>query len=171
MATLKKLEPELKEALGTLLDLQSRYELLIEKSNEGKLKDDEEAAKYIDEVVNRYTVIKSTSPTSSALQAKKEAYLPLLRAHAAEVSVLTFSKPGDLAFRLKQLDFEPSKIDEITKGLEQAGGDDDCLAVLLSSIIITSATCKDDHHHGHGYGHSSYVVSSSGGFGTRHGHG
>ncbi|MCW8410042.1 coiled coil protein [Legionella sp. PATHC035] len=165
MPTLKKLTPEVKNALGNKYDFQARYEGLIQKSHEGQLKDNQDAVQYIDDVVKRYKMIKGTSPSSSDLQAKKETYLPLLRAHAAEVGIHTFSKPGDLASRLKELDFEPSKIEEISKGLEQAGDDD--LLAILSSLIITSATCDDGHHHHHHH-HRSEVIVSTPGYGSHH---
>lgn len=168
MPTLKKLTPEVNNALGNKFDFQTRYEGLIQKSNEGQLKGNEDAIRYIDDVVRRYNMIKGTSPSSSDLQAKKEAYLPLLRAHAAEVGIHTFSKPGDLASRLKELDFEPSKIEEITKGLEQAG-DDDFLAILLSSLIVTSATCEEGHHHHHHHSQTTITVPTPG-YGNHHYH-
>ena len=172
MPALKKITPEVKEALGTLNSFETRYAGLVKKSEEGQLKDNQDAIQYIDDVIKRYAMIKKTSPSASAAQAKKEAYLPALRSHAAEIGVLTFSKPGDFASRLKELDFEPSNIEEITKGLEQAGGDDDLLATL-SSLVITSAICGDDghHHHHHGYHHGpSAVVTSYGGSRNNHGH-
>ncbi|MCE0723099.1 MULTISPECIES: coiled coil protein [Legionella] len=168
MPTLNKLTPELKDALGKINDLVSRYEALGEKSESESLRDNQNAIQYVDDVIKRYNLLKKTSPSSSVLQAKKESYLPLLKAHAAEVGILAFSKPGDLASRLKELDFEPSKIDEITKGLEQAGGDDDLVAILLSSLVTseTLLTCSDNGHH---HGHPHTTVTSYGGS-HHHGH-
>lgn len=166
MPTLNKLKSELKDALGKINDLVSRYDALYEKSQSESLRDNQDATQYVDDVIKRYNVIKKTSPKSSELQEKKESFLPLLRAHAAEVGILAFSKPGDLASRLKELDFEPSKIDEITKGLEQAGNDDDLLSIIVSSVVTseTLLTCSDSHHHGHPHA----TVSS---YGSSHHHG
>lgn len=164
MPILNKLKPELKEALGTMSNLVGQYDGLLEKSKTETLRGSPEATQYMDDVIKRYNLIKKTSPTTSASQTKKETYLPLLREHAAEIGILSCSKPAELASRLKELDYEPSKIEELTKGLEQAGGDDDLIAILLSSFITseTLLTCSDSHHHGHpstivtSYGHGSH---------------
>ncbi|HHT0592675.1 TPA: coiled coil protein [Legionella anisa] len=168
MPILNKLKPELKEALGTINDLVSRYDALLEKSKGESLRDNQDAVQYVDDVIKRYKLIQRTSPGSSALQAKKESFVSMLREHAAELGIFTFSKPGDLASRLKELDFEPSKIDEITKGIEQAGGDDDL--VILSSLVLTSetlVTCADGGHH---HGHPHATVTSYGSASHHHGH-
>ncbi|KTD42040.1 hypothetical protein [Legionella parisiensis] len=168
MPALNKLNPELKEALGTMSDLVSRYDELVEKSKKESLRDNQDATQYVDDVIKRYNLIKKTSPRSSALQEKKESFLSLLKGHAAEVGILAFSKPGDLASRLKELDFEPSKIDEITKGIEQAGGDDDLLSLIISSVVTseTLLSCPDGHHHGHPFA----TVTSFGSGSHHHGH-
>ncbi|HHF7365031.1 TPA: coiled coil protein [Legionella bozemanae] len=165
MPTLNKLKPELKEALGKMGDLVSRYDELVEKSKKESLRDNQDATQYVDDVIKRYNLIKKTSPGSSALQEKKGSFLSLLKGHAAEVGILAFSKPGDLASRLNELDFEPSKIDEITKGMEQAGGDDDLLSLIVSSVVTseTLLTCSDSHHHGH-----PHASVTSYGFGSHH---
>lgn len=84
--------------------------------------------------------------------AQKESYLSLLKQHAAEMSICSFSKPEDLASRLERLDFEYDMINEMTKKLEQAGGDEDTCIAFLSSLLVINlslASCGDSHHHGH----------------------
>ncbi|STY28723.1 coiled coil protein [Legionella wadsworthii] len=158
MPKLEKLSPELKEALGTMSNLVSRYETLREKTE--SLRDDAEAIQYVDDVIKRYSLLKKTSPAMSAAQAKKEAFLPQLRKHAGELCSYSFSKPGDLANRLKELDFTPSEISEASKGLEQAGGDDELCCCLVGSSLaldtILSCLNNGSHHHGHPHAHMSY---------------
>lgn len=152
MPVLNKLTPELKDALGQMSNLASRYDVLLEKSKGESLRDNQEAINYVDDVIKRYQTLKATSPHTTVLQAKKESYLDLVKQHAAEISVYSFSKPTDIGARLKQLDFAPDAIAEITKKIEQAGGDEDTFAILLSSFItseLTLADCGGSHHHGH----------------------
>lgn len=58
MPTLNKLKPELKEALGKMGDLVSRYDELVEKSKKESLRDNQDATQYVDDVIKRYNLIK-----------------------------------------------------------------------------------------------------------------
>lgn len=152
MATLKKLKPEQKEALGSMNNLVQRYDGLLEQSKTETLKDSPEAIQYIDDVITRYLMIKKTSPATQSSQAIKEKFLSSLREHASELSILSFSKPAELTNRLNKLDLEPSYINKIANGIEQPGCDDDLLAILSSGLIATShtlAVCAGSHHHSH----------------------
>lgn len=110
MPILNKLKPELKEALGKINDLVSRYDALLEKSKGESLRDNQDAVQYVDDVIKRYKLIQKTSPGSSALQAKKESFVSMLREHAAELGIFTFSKPEILHPDLKSWISNPVKL-------------------------------------------------------------
>jgi hypothetical protein len=151
---LKALTPEAREALGKTSGLAPRYDALLVKSKSESLRDEQDASKYVDDIVKRYRTINATSPSTEKLQQTKDAYLAQLKQHGAEVGVMSFSKPGDVASRLQELDIEPDTIAKITKGMEQAGGDDEIGAILLSSLITSETSlglCSGGHHH-HGHG-------------------
>lgn len=152
---LKTLSTETREALGKTSGLAARYDALLEKSNSESIRDDKDAVQYVDDIVKRYKIINATAPSIEKLQKTKDSYLAQLKQHGAEVCVLSFSKPGDVASRLQALDIESDKIAEITKGMEQAGGDDDW-AILLSSLITSETLlglCSGGHHHHHHHPH------------------
>ncbi|WP_454785157.1 coiled coil protein [Legionella sp. WA2024007413] len=155
MPILKKLEPELVKALGKTKNLEEQYETLRVKGKDESLRDNQDAIKYVDDVIKRYKLIKGTSPSSLDLQVQRESYLKLLKEHAAEVTVLSFSKPEEVASRLKELDFAPETIDSMIKGMEQAGTNEDtCIAILVSIITseITLESCGRNEH-----GHPSVI--------------
>lgn len=154
---LNKLSSETTNALGKMTNLASRYEALRAKNANESLRDDKDAGDYVDDLIKRYKQIKATSPVKEAMQATKDAYLLQLRHHAAEVSVLSFSKPEELTARLQAVDLPADVIDKITKGMEQAGGSDELALFVCSTITSESliATCSEgnSHHHGHGHHH------------------
>ncbi|KTD03972.1 coiled coil protein [Fluoribacter gormanii] len=151
MPILNKLQPELLKALGKSRDFEEQYEVLRAKSKSESLRDNQDAIKYVDDVIKRYKLIKGTSPSSSDLKVQRDTYLQLLKEHAAEVSVLSFSKPEDVASRLNELDFDSDTIDKMTKGLEQAGNDEDTCIALLSSLIISEITLESCARNEHGH--------------------
>ncbi|PWY57446.1 coiled coil protein [Legionella qingyii] len=151
MPVLNKLQPELVKALGKARNFEEQYEALRKKSNSESLRDNQDAITYVDNVIKRYKLIKGTSPSSSDLTILRDSYLKLLKEHAAEVSVLSFSKPEDVASRLKELDFDSDTIDKMTKGLEQAGGDEDTGIALLLSLIICEQTLESCSRNEHGH--------------------
>ena len=158
MPTLKQLTPEMTEALGKTQGLIKRYEDLLAKSKSESLRDNKDTVTYIDDVVKRYKSIKATNPSKEELKIKKGTYLLQLKQHVAEASVASFSKPTDVAIRLQEVDFAAESIDQIVKGMEQAGGNNDDLATLLTSLVTSEtflAFCSDGghhHHHHHGFG-------------------
>ncbi|KTD06157.1 coiled coil protein [Legionella gratiana] len=156
MPTLNPLTPEMNDALGKMSTLVPQYNSLAEKSKSESLRDNQDAMQYVDSVIKRYKSIKATSPTTVDLQSKKESFLSLLKQHVAEVGVMSFSKPGDVASRLNEVDFSAESIDQITKGMEQAGLNDDDLATLVTSVVTSETSLlSGSHHHGHpsAYGH------------------
>ncbi|WP_454780620.1 coiled coil protein [Legionella sp. WA2022007384] len=151
MPILNKLQPELVKALGKTKNFEEQYENLRAKSKGESLRDDQDAIKYVDDVIKRYKLIKGTSPASHLVE-QRDSYLKLLKEHAGELSVLSFSKPEDVVARLQELDFAPETIDSMVKGIEQAGNDEDtCLAIFLTLVTseITLGSCENGHHHGH----------------------
>lgn len=152
MPMLNPLTPEMKDALGKTLGPQ--YETLLQKSKHESLRDNQDAIKYVDSVIRRYKAIEGTSTSES----RREPFLAQLKKHAGEVVAVSFSKPGDVASRLKEVDFSNDSIDEITKGMEQPGVNDDDLATLITSVVTseTSLLSGNSHHHGHPYAHSHF---------------
>ncbi len=158
MPLLNQLSSEMKDALGKVGALSTQYEILAEKSKSESLRDNPDAIKYVDSVVKRYKSVKATSPNTSELQSKKDSYLSLLKQHVGEIAAVSFSKPADMASRLKEVDYSNDSIDEITKGMEQPGVNDDDLATLITSVVTseTSLLSSNSHHHGHPYAHSHF---------------
>lgn len=157
MPMLNPLTSEMKDALGKMSNLVAQYETLAEKSKLESLRDNQDAIKYVDLSVKRYKSIKATSPATEELQIKRESFLALLKQHIAEVGVKSFSKPDDLASRLKEVDYSADSIDKVTKGMEQAGVNDDDLATLITSVVTSETSLlSGSHHHGHPSTHSHF---------------
>ncbi len=158
MPMLNQLSSELREALGKMSPRATQYQVLAEKSKSESLRDNQDAINYVDSVIKRYKSIKAISPTTSLLESKRESFLALLKQHVGEIAVLSFSKPSDVASRLKEVDFSNDSIDEITKGMEQPGVNDDDLATLITSVVTseTSLLSANSHHHGHPYAYSHF---------------
>lgn len=152
MPALKSLTKEMKEALGNS-GLVKDYAKLLEKK---ELIDDDDAVKYVKAVVTRYKSIKATHPPKEEYQAKRKAILLQLKPFIAELSIASFSKPGDVILLLQDAGFERESITKIVKHMEQPGADGDEFCCFLTSIATsdTSLICNDDHdHHHHHHDH------------------
>jgi hypothetical protein len=135
MPTLKPLTTKKVEALGKTKKFTERYQTLLALSENQSIRDNALASLYVDDVINRYILIEATQPQQKEIQIKKNDYLLQLRQHVAEMSVVSFSKPGDIITRLQAVHIPEDAIDKIVKGMEQAGNNDDD---GFYRIIITS---------------------------------
>lgn len=149
MPTLNQLAPEMENALGKTL--RSQYQVLLKKSKDESLRDNQEAIMYLDSVIKRYKTIEATSPS----EVRRKPFLDQLQKHAEDVAVVSFSKPGDAATRLKAIDFSADSIDAITKGMEQPGVNDGDLVSAITSVVTSEtllASCSS-HTHTHPFSH------------------
>ena len=149
----------MKAALGDKLCQQ--YDALLTQSSQGSIIDTEKAASYVDAVVKRYTLLNSSQPSTKAVQEKKAAYLPRIKAHAAEMILASFSKPVEVSTRLSAVGYAPESIDQLIKAMGQPGAADDA-AALLSCLLTSESSCiaaaasdpgYHHHHHHHHHGH------------------
>ena len=157
MLSLRPLTQEIATALGTTKRFKERYQELFTTSQTQSIRDNQVAAQYIDDVIRRYQSIAATNPQQEKFQIKKNEYLFHLRQLVAEISVVSFSKPGDVITRLQQVDFKEDAIEKIVKGMEQAGdNDDDFCSIIGASSQTSVATCdalSDNNHHHHHHHH------------------
>lgn len=165
MFVLRPLSKEMIAALGTTKRFIERYHELRLLSQHQSLIDNQTASQFVDDVIRRYKSIAATNPQLTELEVKKNSYLPQLRQLVAEISIVSFSKPGDVTTRLQEVEFPSDTIDNIVKGLEQAGSNDDDFCAIFLATSASSETSlllcdhanhhhhHDSHHHHHGSHH------------------
>lgn len=167
MPALQPLTQTTKDAVGPFM--AKRYVALQVRSATESLRDDSVFGQYVDDVITRYKRIEATSPHNEAMKTKKEGMLLALKDHTAQISVLAFSKPEDVAAKMNSVGFEADNIQKVASAMEQPGSAVDDLLAIVSSVATletSSAGAGGHHHHAHGHHHHH----DHGHHGHHHGH-
>ena len=139
---LNELTHSVKEALGA--HLTKYYNELVIQSHTAPIKDEDKAVSYVDSVIKRYNLLKSSQPTDQQLQDKKVKFLPLIQQHAQELTIALFSKPADIATRLSTLDVDEKRVAQLARTMEQPGRNE---VGILISCVLTADTCAETCRH------------------------
>lgn len=137
---LKNLDDDMNKALGPAL--AAEYESLLTKQD---LRGDLAVRSYLDKLIPRYEVVKSSRP-GQALLGRKNQSLKLLQKHVCEMSLLSCVKEDELADKLRSVDIKKDDIEKIVKAMGQP--EEVILGVLAAiggiaiSAAIVSAVCR-----------------------------